>query len=104
MLRRRYKEELELDPEPLPEELELLEDDPEEDDDDDDDEGGGELELPVEEPPVEVEDDVGAEVVGGGAKLATLVRLLPVRLEPGYNTADTDAISNKRREGRIIFL
>jgi hypothetical protein len=77
MLRRRYKEEPEPDPDPelLPEE-----DDPEEDDDDDE---GGELELPVEEPPVEVEDDVGAEVVGGGAKLATLVRLLPVRLEPG---------------------
>jgi hypothetical protein len=78
MLRRRYKEEPEPDPDPelLPEELELLEED-------DDDDEGGELELPVEEPPVEVEDDVGAEVVGGGAKLATLVRLLPVRLEPG---------------------
>jgi hypothetical protein len=51
------------------------------------DDEGGELdpdELPVEEPPVEVEEEGGgAEVVGGGAKLATFVTLLFVRFEPG---------------------
>ena len=102
-MRRRCNEELE--DELFEEELEEGEDEEPEDE-----------EPPVEEPPVEVLlDEVeggGAEVVGGdevdgggaarkrdGAhSLELLTELL------GLNTADTDAIINKRREGRIILL